>query len=127
MKEIRIEDIPAQGYRENPEGLILFQRQQFRPWPLLVLVVLAFVLIAEVVLGFAGGLEAIALAISGLLWATVFAVLIKGYLANPRSRHTGKPLMKFRNASPGRDSLLEVVYICPESKTYFIQVYPSDV
>ncbi len=125
MKEVHIQDLLAQGYSEDAEGLKVFQRQHFRPALLLVLVVVALALTAGLVLGWSAKLEPIALVALGLLWVVVFTVLIKGSLANPRSRHTGKRLLKFKNASPGRSSFAEIVYICPESRTYFIQVYPS--
>jgi hypothetical protein len=91
-----------------------------------VLVVLAILLLAEAVLGVAGDLVLIALGLSGFLWASIFAVLIRGYLSNPRSRHTGKPLLKFRDASPCRDSLVEILDVCPGSRTCFVPGHPND-
>ena len=39
----------------------------------------------------------------------------------PRSRHTGKPMLQYESTS--RPSNHDVIYVCPDSKTFFVKHY----
>ena len=88
------------------------------------------------VLLFCGSLAGIAivkLPVLPALWTAVGAFLtlcllqVTAYRSTPHSRFTGKPLIKYRNAKPGRDVLSEFIYVCEDSKTFFRRVWWLDL
>jgi hypothetical protein len=123
MKTITPEQLKTQGYTEDPEGRRRFDRPYKLPNGVLVLV-------------FCGSLVGVAiekLPILLALWIasgsflTLFVVQVLVYRSTPRSRFTGKPLTKYKNAKPARDVLTELIYACEDSKTFFRRVWWLDL
>ncbi len=59
------------------------------------------------------------------LIAASFCILIVWlqYRAPMIDRDTGRPMVKYKNKHPGKCVLLELVYVCPEKKTYFRRIW----
>ncbi|MFC5457271.1 hypothetical protein [Prosthecobacter fluviatilis] len=60
--------------------------------------------------------------------ATMVGGIFRAYRFIPRSRQTGRPMHLYRNASAPA-GILEVLYVDPDSRTYFRHVYavpPTD-
>lgn len=123
METITPEQLKARGYTEDPEGRRRFDRPYKLPNGVLVLV-------------FCGSLVGVAtgrLSVLPALWTavgaflTLFVIQVLAYRSTPRSRFTGKPLMRYRNAKPGRDVLTELIYACEDSKTFFRRVWWLDL
>ena len=119
MNQISIAQLIQDGYAEDPVGRRKFERPYllfFAPW------VITF--ITSMLLLFCELLHPITAAI---IMATSLIMLGLGaltmYRACPRSRHTGKPLMKVRNTKPQSPILSEIIYVCPDSKTFFTRSF----
>jgi hypothetical protein len=123
MQTITPRLLKAQGYTEDPEGRKLLDRPSKLPNG-----VLALVFCASIV-----GVETGKLAILPALWTavgvflTLFVIQVLAYRSTPRSRFTGKPLRRYKNAKPDRHVLTELIYVCEDSKTFFrLQLDYSD-
>lgn len=60
--------------------------------------------------------------------ATMFGGIFRAYRSIPRSPQTGRPMHLYRNAS-APEGILEILYVDPDSRTYFRHVYavpPTD-
>lgn len=123
MKTITPGRLKANGYTEDLEGRRRFDQPYQSPNGVLVLV-------------FCGSLAGVAAeklpTIPALLVATgsffaLFVIQVLAYRSTPRSRFTGKPLTKYRNAKPDRDVLMEIIYVCEDSKTFFRRVWWLDL
>ena len=119
MNKISIAQLIQDGYAEDPVGRRKFERPYllfFAPW------VITF--IASLLLLFCELIQPIT---ATIIMATSLVLLGLGaltmYRAHPRSRHTGKPLMKFNNTKPQWPTLSEIIYVCPDSKTYFTRSF----
>lgn len=58
---------------------------------------------------------------------TLCAIHVIAYRSTPRSRFTGKPLRRYKNAKPNRHVLAELIYVCEDSKTFFRRVWWLDL
>lgn len=123
MKTITPEQLKTEGYTEDPEGRRRFD-QPFR-LPNGVLAIL-----------FCGSLVGAAtekLPILPALWTAVvaflalFVIQVLAYRSTPCSRFTGKPLKQYKNSKPKRDVLIELIYVCEDSKTFFRRVWWLDL
>jgi hypothetical protein len=120
MNEISIEQLVLQGYSEDIEGLKQFQRG-YAPFFLLILLVF----IASLISFFTNSWPYAAITCLASIAFGFFGIAVM-YRATPISRHSGKPLVKYINKSPKPLTLTEVVYVCPESKTYFSRSFSSN-
>lgn len=120
MNEISVAQLVLQGYTEDKEGLKRFQRP-YAPFFLLILVVFLASLISFFTSSwpYAAATCLASITFGGLGIAAM-------YRAAPISRHSGKPLVKYINKKPSPLTLTEVVYVCPESKTYFSRSFSSN-
>lgn len=120
MNEISLEQLTLEGYTEDKEGLKRFQRA-YTPFFFLILLVF----IASLISFFT---DAWPYAVVTCLASIAFGFLgiAVMYRASPLSRHSGKPLVKYINKKPKPLTLTEIVYVCPESKTYFSRSFSAN-
>ena len=119
MQTTTVEELESKGFSEDPQGRKRFER------PLLLPAVLGLgvyaVSFALMVFKKIPELTGIILVCGSLCILGIMALC--QYWSRPKSRHTGRRLVKYKNASPGPDVILEVIYVCPESKTFWRRVY----
>ena len=117
MKEKREEDLIAEGYGWDADGLLQFERPYTIPGIVGVLAfVTVFVMIWRQVISVGIGVGLLAAA-----WLVIGGVVLLMYRSQPKGR-SGEPLQKFRNSSPNADGL-EILYVDPEKKTYFKRLF----
>jgi hypothetical protein len=54
--------------------------------------------------------------------ATMFVGIFRAYRSIPRSTQSGRPMQPYRNAS-APEGVLEIIYVDPDSRTYFRHVF----
>lgn len=117
METIDIDDLKAGGYVEDCESRKRFEGQCFRE---------NIVFFAGVMVGF------IYAAIKGTplgLWFSLVVSCIlllniwRQYSGHVIDKITATPMLKFKNAHPGKCVIMEVVYVCRERKTYFRRIW----
>jgi hypothetical protein len=119
MKSISIEELITQGYSEDSKSLKEFEK----PYRIPSIVGLSGFIICFtlVVLGkLHGKVGLISIGISLLF---CLATIVRGYMSRPKSKLTGKPLIKYKNRFPAPDVGLELIYVCPDGKTFFRRIY----
>ncbi len=119
MEPITINELQSQGFTEDPLAVKAIER------PFAVPLVLG---IGVFVCGFAlWMLKRIGdgLGVSLIAGSLCFLLLVMAlmYFSRPRSRHSGKPLLKYRNAAPDAGVGHELIYVCPQSKTFSRRVF----
>lgn len=119
MNDISVKKLIEEGYTEDPDGLRQLDFPYIVPCMIGVLVfvgslALVFMNILDLKYG---------LALMATAWCAVGALILKQYLSKPRSRHTGKPLQKYRSVTPQPNVTKEVIYVCEDSKTFFRKAY----
>lgn len=119
MKSISIEELTAQGYSEDPKGRKEFERPFRIPS---IIGISAFIICFTLLV--LGKISAMVGVISvGISWLFCGATILIGGMSRPKSKLTGKPLIKYKNRFPASDVALEMIYVCPDSKTYFRRVF----
>jgi hypothetical protein len=113
---VRVEDLIALGYTEDEKGFRQFENK----WGIPCLFAAA-VFLAAAVLMIAKKIP-IAIGVPAFLCSLLFiaVMIVFKYNSQPDSRHSGRPMLKFKNADPEKFGL---IYVCPHSKTYFTQVF----
>jgi hypothetical protein len=119
MQTTTVEELVSKGFMEDPQGL----KQLERPFALpLALGVGGFALSFALMM-----LEKIStrsgFVLAGVSWCFVVAMMVCMYRSRPKSRHTGRPMVKYKNRSPASGVIHEVIYVCPESKTFWRRIY----
>jgi len=119
MKTTTPERLISQGYTEDAEAGREFERPY--TWPNLVLVVVFF---SSLALSLA---DRISMKVGVSLMAGSFIIIcltiIRLRISIPHSRHTGKPMERYRNSAPERQVSSELIYVCHDSKTFFRRVF----
>ncbi len=119
MKTITIEELESEGYSEDPNGRKEFERPYLIPSLVgLSAFVICFILLVRGKVSARVGMISV-----GSAWLFCGATILIGYLSRPKSKLTGKPLIKYQNRSPDSDVRLELIYVCPDSKTFFRRVF----
>ena len=117
MKEKREEDLIADGFAWDADGLRKLERPYIIPSIIGVLAFVAvFVMIWRQVLPVGIGVGLLA-----AVWLAIGGVALLMFRSHSKGK-SGKPLQKFRNSSPDSHGL-EVLYVDPESKTYFKRLF----
>ena len=117
MDTISIDDLVRRGFREDHSSLRAFDRR-YRPVSTLGVLMFASALVAH----FLHRLSlqpAVLAALGGMV--ILGGTMLVQYLSTPVSRASGRPMQKFRRA--GTPGWLEIVYICEDSKTYFVRTF----
>ena len=119
MKMTTLQELISRGYAEDAVAGRAFERPYI--WPNLILAVIFFVSLGLV---FAKGAQMqTGLPVMAVCFMIICTMILRLRLSTPRSRHTGKPMERFRNSSPEGDVLSELIYVCHDSKTFFRRVY----
>ena len=119
MKTIRVEELVASGFTEDPEGLRVFQRRYVRPVAIAAVGFIALLALSAIAI--TSGILPISLVVGALAtWLAIWVAFILACRSCPRSRLSGKKLEKYRNLSP-EPGYIETVYVDTESKSYFVQ------
>ena len=119
MESTTVNELLSKGFTEDPVAVKALQRSFALP---LVIgtagFVLAFALmmLERVSVGVGIGLAAVS-------WCFIVLTLLCMYRSRPKSRHTGKPLLKYKNRAPDSGVILELIYVCPDSRTFSRRVY----
>jgi hypothetical protein len=118
MQTTTVNELLSNGFTEDPAAVKALQKAFALPLVVgLGGFVLGFVMmIKRVSAGVGMSLTAGSLCFIGLM-------LLSMYRSRPKSRHTGKPLLKYKNSVPDPGVLLELIYVCPDSKTFSRRVY----
>jgi hypothetical protein len=113
---VRVEDLIALGYTEDKKGFRQFENK----WGIPCLFAAAIFLAAAVLM--ITKTIPIAIGVPAFLCPLLFiaVMIVFKYNSQPVSRHSGRPLLKFKNADP---KIFSLIYVCPYSKTYFAQVF----
>ena len=123
MQSTSIDELLAKGFTEDPDGIRRFKRLFLVPAIIgLVAYVVCFALLVSGKVNHRGQLigPLIGLAVS---WILLGAMAVVMYMWRPRSRYTGKPLLKYKNSAPLGNVVTEIIYVCPDSKTFSRRVY----
>ena len=119
MQSTTVIELLSKGFTEDPLAVKALQRRFAVPFTLGVGVfVLGFALWMLNRIGDGVGVSLIAGS-----WCFLVLTAVCMYRSCPRSTHTGKPLLKYKNSSPDSGVILELIYVCPESKTFSRRVY----
>lgn len=119
MESTTVNELLSKGFVEDPITAKVLQKSFAVP---LVagaagfVLAFAFMMIECVSVG-------VGIAIAAVSWCFIVLTLVCMYRARPKSRHTGKRLLKYRNRSPDSGVILELIYVCPDSKTFSRRVY----
>jgi len=119
MDSTTVEGLLVQGYTEDPEGIKGLERSYKKP---IIIGVGGFGL-SFVLMMFGKVSDKVGLGLAVISWLFIINAIIFMYRSQPRSRHTGKVLLKYKNRNLGPSVMLEVIYVCPESKTFFRRIY----
>ncbi|MGZ4963480.1 MAG: hypothetical protein ACXWIU_07290 [Limisphaerales bacterium] len=120
MNSISIAELVDEGYSEDVKGLKDFLRPY---WPLAALI---YIGLAAYIISFylmVTKTTKAALISVGLAMLFLGALSVIGYLARPKSKLTGKPMLKYKNRFPDEDVVSEWIYVCPDSKTFFRRIH----
>ena len=119
MQSIAVHELVSKGFTEDPEGLKEMQRSFALP---LIIGAGGFVVSFGLMM-----LEKIrvwlGVSLAAASWCFTVLTLIGMYRSRPRSWHTGKPMLKYKNRSPAAGVIHEILYVCPDSKTFARRVY----
>jgi len=119
MQSTSIDELLAKGFTEDSDGIRRFKRLFMVPAIIgLGVYVLCFGLLVSGKVDIRRPL--IGLAVS---WISLGAMAVIMYKWRPRSRHTGKPMLKYKNSAPPGNVVTEIIYVCPDSKTFSRRVY----
>jgi hypothetical protein len=119
MERINIDELLSKGFTEDPDGIRKFKRLFLVPAIIgLCVYVVCFVLVVSRKHDIRGPL--IGLAVSWILLGVMMVIM---YKSRPKSRFTGKPLLKYKNSAPVGNVATEIIYVCPDSKTFSRRVY----
>jgi hypothetical protein len=115
MNTINIDDLLTQGYTEDHVAKRRFERRWFiaSAPPLLCFTIIG----GLAILGRLSLQIAVPCAVAAFL--VLMIVLAAAEHASAVSRHSGKDMVKYRNARPPRGIIRETVYVCPDSRTFF--------
>ena len=118
MQSTTLNELRSNGFTEDPLAVKSLQKPFAVPFILGVAAfVVGFVLVlTEVSIG-----VGISLVVGSLCFLLLMVVCM--YRSRPKSRHTGKPLLKYKNSSPDPGVILELIYVCLDSKTFSRRVY----
>jgi Zn-dependent membrane protease YugP len=124
MNSIAIEHLKAEGYSEDSQRLTEFERPYLIPK---ILGISAFVICFTLLMvgSVNGKVGMIKVGMISVPVALLFllATMLVLHLSRPKSKLTGKPLIKYKNRFPAPSVLLELIYVCPDSKIFFRRVY----
>ena len=119
MQSTTVNDLLSKGFTEDPLGVKELQKSFALP---LVVGTGGFVLAFALMM-----LERVStglgLSLAAVSWCFIALTLVCMYRSRPKSRHTGKPLLKYKNRSPASGVILELIYVCPDSRTFSRRVY----
>jgi hypothetical protein len=119
METLDVQSLIDEGYTEDPEALERFERPFTIPF-----IVLIILFVGDLALLLTGGIDTrMGGGVLIALLALIFGIIALLYYSRPRSRHTGRPLDRYRNLAPARRRDVEFLYVCAESKTFFRRVY----
>lgn len=119
MQTTTINELLSKGFTEDPRAIKLIQRPFLIPCiPALGVYVVSFACLV-----LKKGSIGVNLALLAGSWCFIGLMLLCLYKSRPKSRHTGKPLSKYKNSFPDSNVGLELIYVCPESKTFSRRVY----
>jgi hypothetical protein len=119
MQSTTVNELLSNGFTEDPRAVKALQRSFAAAWIVGVgSFVLAFALfmLSKVSIGLAFWLMAGS-------WCFLLLTAVCMYRSRPRSPYTGKPLLKYKNQSPDSGVMVELIYVCPDSKTFSRRVY----
>jgi hypothetical protein len=119
MERISTDELIAKGFTEDPDGIRKFKRLFLVPAIIgLGVYVVCFALVVFGKRDVRGPLIGVAAS-----WILLGVMALIMYKSRPRSRHTGKPLLKYKNSAPVGNVATEILYVCPDSKTFSRRVY----
>jgi hypothetical protein len=118
MQSTTLNDLRSQGFTEDPLAVKALQKLFAVPF---ILGGAAFVVGFVLVLTEASIGVGISLVVGSLCFLLLTVVCM--YRWRPKSRHTGKPLLKYKNSSPDPGVILELIYVCLDSRTFSRRVY----
>jgi hypothetical protein len=119
MQSTTVNELLSKGFTEDPLAVKALQKSFALP---LVVGTVAFVL-AFALMMLERVSSGVGISIAAVSWCFIVLTLVCMYRARPKSRHTGKPLLKYKNRSPDSGVILELIYVCPDSKTFSRRVY----
>jgi hypothetical protein len=127
LRAIRTSELISQGYTEDGIAEAMLDRKISRNTkPLLgaaviMLIIVPFVLVLPSLGG--GRLSPISMICGFICVFAFFKVSAIAYRRPVLSRHNGKPMIKYRNLTPGMTVQVGTIYVCPESKTFFTRIW----
>jgi hypothetical protein len=118
MKSISIAELVSEGFSEDFRSLDYLER----PYQIPALIgagayIICFILLVTKKIDIEAGVISV---VSLLLFCAVTMLIAK--TARPKSDLTGRPMMRYKNRFPAKDVILELVYVCPHSKSYIRRI-----
>ena len=119
MKTTTPELLVSQGYTEDAMAGQEFERPY--TWPNLVLAIIFF---SSLVLTLSDRISMkVGIPLMAGSMIIICLTIIRLRFSIPYSRHTGKPMERYRNSAPKEQVCTELIYVCHESKTFFRRVF----
>jgi hypothetical protein len=118
MQSTTVNELLSNGFTEDPLIVKSLQRAFAIPF---IFGVGAFVFGFALVLMKDSVGVGISLVVGSLCFLLLMVVCM--YRSRPKSRHTGTPLLKYKNSSPDPGVVVELIYVCLDSKTFSRRVY----
>jgi len=119
MQSTTVNELVSKGFTEDSEGLKQLQKSFAIP---LIIGTGGFVL-SFVLMMLERVSTGLGISLAAASWCFIVLTLVCMYRGRPKSRYTGKPMLKYKNRSPASGVILEVIYVCPDSKTFSRRVY----
>lgn len=119
MQSTTVNELLMKGFTEDPLAVKALQRSFAVPLAVGIggfVLDFALMMLERISVNVGISLAAVSLCFIGLTMVCMYRV-------HPKSRHTGKPLVKYKNRSPSSGVILELIYVCPDSKTFSRRVY----
>lgn len=127
LRALRTSELIAQGFTEDGVAKAALDRKVKRmTTPLLVATVLLAMVVPALLALFSFGahwLFAVSMICGFICVFALFKVSAIAYRRPVLSRHTGKPMVKYRNLTPGMSVQVGTIHVCPESKTFFTKTW----
>ncbi len=118
MQSTTPNELRSKGFTEDPLAVKALKKPFAIPF---ILGIGSFVVGFVLVLSEASIGVGISLVVGSLCFLLLTVMCM--YRWRPKSRHTGKPLLKYKNSSPDPGVILELIYVCLDSKTFSRRVY----